>query len=111
MKLTEPTRRPNGEEIESHNANPPMFSLDDIRRLWSSGFVNRWHSNADHRLRMSGDMNGGHCHRVAMLYIGLFLYRRGTNEMAADHLDNVMIALLHDAPEVISGDIPQPGRS
>lgn len=97
-------------DVEASEANPPMWRVEQIRKLWASGFVTRWHCNSDHRLRMSGDMNGGHCHRVAILYMGLFMHQRNNAEMLAAHSINLITALLHDAPEVISGDIPQPGK-
>lgn len=112
----EPEPAPNGPPVkdegtvETSNANPPMWNVGQIRRLWASGFVNRWHCNFDWRLRMSGDLNGGHCHRVMILYMGLFVHQKNTAEMIAGYFANFVTAALHDAPEVLSGDIPHPGK-
>lgn len=100
----------NHTDIEAFNENP-MIDPSSLMRLWNSGFVRRFHCNSDRRLRDSGDMNGGHAQRVAILYMGLFMGARRTEQEDADvHLMNIMCALLHDAPEVVSGDIPQPGK-
>lgn len=97
-------------DIESFNENP-LMGVEATMRLWASGFVRRFHCNADRRLRDSGDTNGGHTQRVAILYMCLFMAaRRTVDEDAFAHLPALMIALLHDAPEVVSGDIPQPGK-
>jgi len=67
--------------------------------LWRSGFVNRWHANPDHRLRNSGDTTAAHSQRVAVLMMQLF----GSEVDAQD----VRYALLHDAPECETGDMPR----
>ena len=83
-----------------------MFDINQTKNLWMSGFVNRWHSNFDHRLRMAHDMNGGHCSRVAILYLGVCSQNQSSSQM----LDDLLTAVLHDAPEQISGDIPSPAK-
>ena len=97
-------------QIESHNENPRVLDKYQTLALWKSGFINRWHNNEDWRLRMSGDMNGGHTSRVAILYLGLFWYERNVAEDLSHLVHNLVVSLLHDAPERISGDIPQPGK-
>lgn len=76
-----------------------------IKTLWSSGFVNRWHSNPDARLRNSQDTTAAHSQRVAVLVAKLWehlpgRWRDGSLE------DALVAALLHDAPECFVGDAP-----
>jgi 5'-deoxynucleotidase YfbR-like HD superfamily hydrolase len=68
-----------------------------ISKLWRSGFVNRWHSHPDPRLRNSGDTTAAHSQRVAILLMFLF--------PASDSRPRGQ-ALLHDAPEMDLGDTP-----
>lgn len=81
------------------------MKAESIYRLWDSGFVARWHSNSDSRLRNSHDLNQGHAGRVAILAYGLF-----HSTQARDVLQMVMTALLHDAPEKLTGDVPHVGK-
>ena len=69
-----------------------------IRALWRSGLVNRWHANPSPALRNSGDTTAGHAQRVAVLMVKLW-----PDTSAAD----LVAALLHDAPECITGDMPR----
>jgi len=69
--------------------------LDTI--LWKSGDVNRWHANADYRLRNSCDTNAAHSFRVMMLMDRLF------PDASKDELRQ---AMYHDTPEVVTGDTP-----
>jgi hypothetical protein len=69
---------------------------DTIKTLWGSGFVNRWHSHPDARLRNAQDTTAAHAQRVAILLAGLFDVG----------LLDVLDALLHDAPECFTGDAP-----
>ena len=73
---------------------------DTIQALWLSGFVRRWHSNDDWRLRESGEINGGHTQRVAILYACLF----------EPTVEGLLSCLLHDVGEVLSGDISAPAK-
>jgi len=76
------------------------MSVEVVKELWASGFVNRWHSNPDPRLRNSGDTTAAHSQRVATLVALL----------TAAKLDDVLAALWHDAPEVFVGDAPGPAK-
>lgn len=67
-------------------------------RVWRSGFVNRWHTNDDHRLRNAQDTTAAHAQRVALLVA----YLAGPDLNA----DLLLEALLHDAPEKRTGDVP-----
>lgn len=83
-----------------------MFSAKGTARLWASGFINRWHSNPSPALRMSGDIVGGHTSRVGILVIGLF----GDIRRNDDVFEMLLVSLLHDAPEILTGDIPAPAK-
>ncbi len=73
---------------------------EKIRDLWSSGFVNRWHTHNDARLRNSQDTNDAHSARVAKLYIVLAPLV-GQNRRASE----LGWCILHDVPEKVTGDI------
>lgn len=77
-----------------------MVTLTErIRILWGSGFVNRWHSHPDPRLRNSGDTTAAHAQRVAILLSQL-------PSMAHLTHDDMLEAIIHDAPECYTGDVP-----
>jgi hypothetical protein len=85
-----------------------MLSKEDLIHyhdvdLWASGFVNRWHTFPDPRLRNAGDTTAAHSWRVAMLVFRLFQFVRMDDKAM---LQNIMVALLHDTHEVVTGDIP-----
>lgn len=88
------------EDIEAFGRLEPI-DVATIQKLWLSGFVRRWHSNDDWRLRESGEINGGHAQRVAILYFGLF----------EPTVEGLLTCLLHDAPEVLSGDVSAPAKA
>lgn len=68
-----------------------------IKTLWASGFVNRWHSHPDPRLRNAMDTTAAHAQRVAILCDQLF---------PSEHKRHVVAAMYHDAAECITGDVP-----
>lgn len=70
--------------------------------IWTSGHVNRWHNNPCHALRNSQDTNWQHGARCAAL-----LWRIWPNVDA--HM--IMAALLHDAAESVTGDMPATAKS
>ena len=78
-----------------------QLAIETMRVLWGSGFVNRWHCNEDPRLRNSGDTTAAHQQRVAVL---LAFMNPDANK------ENIVDALLHDAPEVFTGDVPRPAK-
>lgn len=88
------------DDIEAFNTVRPL-PTHVIQKLWLSGFVRRWHSNDDWRLRESGEINGGHAQRVAILYAGLF----------DPTVEGLLLSILHDAPEVLSGDVSAPAKA
>jgi len=68
-----------------------------IKTLWASGFVNRWHSHPDPRLRNAMDTTAAHSQRVAILCDQLF----------PDEIKHhVVAAMYHDAAECVTGDVP-----
>ena len=69
---------------------------------WRAGFVRRWHTNVDPRLRNSGDTVGAHTWRVAMLVLRLAKDETTSNEA----LLYVLEALHHDVDEAFTGDLP-----
>jgi hypothetical protein len=71
--------------------------MSGIKTLWASGFVNRWHSNPDPRLRNAMDTTAAHAQRVAILCDQLF---------PSEHKRHVVAAMYHDAAECITGDVP-----
>ena len=71
--------------------------MSNIKTLWSSGFVNRWHRDPDPRLRNAMDLTAAHSQRVAVLCDQLFPGQRK---------GHVIAALYHDAPECMTGDVP-----
>lgn len=76
-----------------------VTTTERIRILWGSGFVNRWHSHPDPRLRNSGDTTAAHAQRVAILVSQLPTNARLTH-------DDMLEAIIHDAPECYTGDVP-----
>jgi len=68
--------------------------------IWASGFVNRWHTHPDPRLRNSGDTTAAHQWRVAVLVDML------TEGFSIDTYMDLNAALYHDAAEVATGDAP-----
>lgn len=78
-----------------------MTTQDTIKALWSSGFVNRWHSHPDPRLRNAQDTTAAHSQRVAILVDLLYTYQLGN---VPRHL--ITTALYHDAAECATGDTP-----
>ena len=81
-----------------------MSEAERTRILWSSGFVNRWHTHDDPRLRNSQDETAGHAQRVAILYMRLWPISHH-KELPVHLVEGLTAALLHDAPEVASGDM------
>lgn len=81
-----------------------MQSMAQVKKLWSSGMVNRWHTNSDPRLRNSGDTNDAHSARVAKL---VYAFAGATHSVRDDvDLYNAMEqAILHDCPEKVTGDV------
>lgn len=69
--------------------NPP--------NIWTAGHVNRWHTNDCHALRNSQDTNHQHSARVALL-----LWHFWPDVDA----QTLVIALTHDLPEKVTGDVP-----
>ncbi len=65
----------------------------DIKEIWRSGLVRRWHSNPD--LAASGQTNGHHQWGCAVLALHLF----------PDDHELLRAAVLHDIAEVNLGDI------
>ena len=79
------------------------------KRLWASGFVNRWHSHRDNRLRNAQDTDAAHSQRVAILVYRLWplideRWRIGTLA------DNIYASVVHDAPECANGDSPHTAK-
>jgi len=71
--------------------------------IWKSGNVNRWHNHDNHALRNSTDTNWQHQARVAVLLWQIAPHLADAN--------TIMAALLHDAPEKITGDNPGPAKT
>ena len=69
-----------------------VTTTERIRILWGSGFVNRWHSHPDPRLRNAQDTTAAHSQRVAILVSQL-----PTNALLTN--DDMLAAIIHDAPE------------
>lgn len=65
----------------------------NIKEVWRSGFVRRWHSNPD--LAHTGQTNGHHQWGVAVLAMHLF----------SDDPDLIKAAILHDVAEINIGDV------
>lgn len=81
-----------------------MQTMPQIQKCWSSGFVARWHTNSDPRLRNAQDTNDAHSNRVAKLVYMLACVCTSI----ADDMDLALAlecAIWHDAPEKLSGDI------
>ena len=77
------------------------MKAETIRKMWQSGFVNRWHTHPDPRLRNAQDTTAAHSQRVATLYLML------TRSAACPStFRTVLRALWHDAPECATGDVP-----
>lgn len=86
-----------------------MNVAEAMRTVWESGFVNRWHSHPDPRLRNSGDTTAAHAQRVAVLVI---LLGDQSPDPAIDPSGaDLLHALLHDAPECVTGDVPGPSKA
>ena len=68
--------------------------------------INRWHSNADIRLRNSGDTVAKHSQRVQTLCHSLAAFL-GHDLVRSDLLRE---ALYHDAAEAVLGDMPSPAK-
>lgn len=72
--------------------------------IWRSGFVNRWHTFPDARVRNAGDTTAAHQWRVAILVTRL-------SDDFEDHshaLREVCGALYHDVDELVTGDLARP---
>ena len=65
----------------------------NIKQVWRSGLVRRWHSNPD--MASTNQNNGHHSWGCAVLAMHLF----------ADDLDLLRAAILHDVAEVNLGDV------
>jgi len=65
----------------------------NIKQVWRSGLVRRWHSNPD--MASTGQTNAHHQWGCAVLAMHLF----------ADDLDLLRAAILHDVAEVNLGDV------
>lgn len=76
-----------------------------VKTLWASGFVNRWHSNPDPRLRCSNDTTAAHSHRVSVL-VDLLYDSMDEHWQLSTKAQAVRAALLHDAAENYTGDAP-----
>ena len=76
-----------------------------VKTLWASGFVNRWHSNPDPRLRCSNDTTAAHSHRVSVL-VDLLYDSMDEHWQLSTKAQAVRAALLHDAAENYTGDVP-----
>lgn len=72
-----------------------------------TGHVYRWHSNADARLRDSGDITGAHSIRVVGLCVEICA-RIGHPLVQSDLL---FAARHHDAAEAVLGDMPGPAKA
>jgi hypothetical protein len=70
---------------------------ETLHAIWRSGAVHRWHHSKHHVLRTSGDTVAAHSARVAVL-VGLL-------KGCSCSRDDIMAALLHDAPESETGDV------
>lgn len=81
-----------------------MQSMDQIRKCWSSGFVARWHTNTDPRLRNAQDTTDAHSNRVAKL---VYMLGCMSNTVSDDEdlASAVECAVWHDAPEKLTGDV------
>lgn len=77
--------------------------VERIRTLWGSGFVNRWHTHPDPRLRNSQDTTAAHSQRVAVL-AALMGESLGRSDAILAH--SMYLSLVHDSPEVFTGDVP-----
>jgi len=75
--------------------------------LWTSGFVNRWHTFPDRRLRGSGDTVGSHAWRVAVLTFRLL--DNTTDPLGA--LEAIIHAVFHDSGEGATADLPGPFKA
>lgn len=65
----------------------------EIRDIWKSGFVRRWHCNPD--LAHTGQTNGHHQWGVSIIALYLF----------GDDIDLIKASILHDIAEVGIGDV------
>lgn len=81
-----------------------MQSMEQVKRLWSSGMVNRWHTNSDPRLRNAQDTTDAHSCRVAKL---VFTFAGATSSVRddSDLYRALEQAILHDCPEKVTGDV------
>jgi hypothetical protein len=68
--------------------------------------VNRWHSNPDPRLRLSGDTVDAHQIRVVTLCHSLAAHMR--HDLVRSDL--LKAARHHDAAEAVLGDMPKPAK-
>lgn len=78
-----------------------------ILTMWESGFVNRWHTHPDPRLRNAQDTTAAHSQRVLTLLILLFTVDAIDSHQAARVWQS---ALWHDADEWFIGDVSHPAK-
>jgi len=81
-----------------------LQTTTQIQKSWSSGFVNRWHTNTDPRLRNAQDTNDAHSNRVAKLAHMLGWHMKAVRSHR-EYGESISAAIWHDAPEKLSGDI------
>ena len=78
--------------------------------FWQSGFVERWHTHPDRRLRHCHDTTAGHSQRVAILVLRLLKYSKAKLDDSFI-LGQVVEAIYHDSHEVQVGDMPADGKN
>lgn len=72
---------------------------NDTYDIWRAGFVNRWHTFTDPRLRNSDDTVAAHSWRVALL-----VHRLQPSYSDLVSLQDICVALYHDVDELATGD-------